>query len=86
MTQLQFDLQRVSELLYDWTDGQAALGAINIYHDKLHWDSADIRIYASNHLRPNAGQGGITKADQTDPGGSAVYEPGRVRIGATWNR
>ena len=33
LAQLQYDLNRTSELLYDWSDGQAALGHIRIYHD-----------------------------------------------------
>ena len=33
LTQLQYDLNRTSELLYDWSNGQAALGRIRIFHD-----------------------------------------------------
>ena len=36
LNRLQFDLQRASELLYDWTDGQAALGHINLYQAGDH--------------------------------------------------
>ena len=87
MSQLKYDLQRTSELLYDWTNGQAALGPVNIYHDREHWLDADIRIYATNRMRPNAAQGGIVSTVITDPVTSTVtYEPGQVRIGAVWNR
>jgi len=87
MSQLQFDLQRTSELLYDWTNGQAALGQVNIYHDREKWLDAHVRIYATNRLRPNAAQGGIASAVITDPVTSTLtYEPGQVRMGAVWNR
>jgi hypothetical protein len=87
LSQLQFDLERASELLYDWTNGQAALGQITLYHDKQHWDAAHIRIYATNRLRPNANQGGIVGASLPDPNQPTItYEPGQVRIGAVWNR
>jgi len=48
-----------SELLYDWTDGQAALGHVNIYQAGEHWNEANVRVFANNRLRPNASQGGI---------------------------
>jgi hypothetical protein len=93
MNQLRADLQRTSELLYDWTNGQAALGKLTIYHDKEQWEKAAIQIFATNRLRPSASQGGITRRTITETltldGGrssTVVYEPGEVRIGATWNR
>lgn len=67
-TQLSADLRRASELLYDWTNGQVALGNVRVYHDarrnelpdgKNAWNNAHIRVYASNRLRPNADQGGL---------------------------
>jgi hypothetical protein len=87
MSQLKYDLQRASELLYDWTNGQVALGQVNIYHDRQNWLTADIRIYASNRLRPNAAQGGIVSSVITDPNVPTIqYGPGHVRMSATWNR
>jgi FG-GAP-like repeat len=87
LSQLQFDLARTSELLYDWTNGQAALGQITIYHARQHWDDAHIRIYASNRLRPNAAQGGIVSASRADPTApTIVYGPGQVHLGPVWNR
>ena len=98
---LQTDLQRASTLLYDFSDGQVALGSITIYQDREHWydqvddhgnllpggKGADIRIHASNRLRPNAAQGGITLADRPDPTtANLTYEFGHVRMGAVWNR
>lgn len=84
---LEADLKRTSEFLYDWTNGQAALGDITLYHNKQKWDEADIRIYANNRLRPNASQGGIVDGEYIDPDAQKViYKRGLVRMGATWNR
>ena len=87
LSQLRYDLERTSELLYDWSNGQAALGRVRVYQDRDRWDQAQVRIYASNRLRPNAAQGGIVTAPVTDPANAKiVYEPGQVRMGAVWNR
>ena len=101
LSQLQFDLKRASEFLYDWTNGQVALGRIKVFHDAKRntfpgygdpWSEADIRIYATNRLRPNAAQGGIVSEPFTDTrkGEDAkepnVYMPGQVAMGAVWNR
>jgi hypothetical protein len=87
---LEDNFQRTSEVLYDWTNGQAALGQVTIYHDRQHWDEADVRIYATNRLRPNANQGGFTLEAITETitstGAVIAYSPGQVRMGAVWNR
>ncbi|HYN89684.1 MAG TPA: hypothetical protein VER55_14215 [Ardenticatenaceae bacterium] len=36
LSQLTFDLQRASAFLYDWSDGQVALGALRIFPDARH--------------------------------------------------
>jgi len=68
LSQLAFNLQRTSQLLFDWTNGQAALGQVRIFHDAkrntavtgLHpWGDSHIRIYATNRMRPSATVGGI---------------------------
>jgi hypothetical protein len=87
MTQLQFDIRKTSDLLYDWTNGQAGLGKVVIYHNREHWNDADIRVYASNHMRPNADQGGIGHTLTSDPQApTTIYASEQVRIGAVWNR
>jgi hypothetical protein len=86
---LTFDLQRASEFLYDWTNGQAALGQVYVYHDRQRWNTADIRVYATNRLRPFATLGGITQDAVSDPVSVTepiVYTPGQIRMGAVWNR
>jgi subtilisin-like proprotein convertase family protein len=87
MTQLKYNLQRASDFLYDWTNGQAALGNMRIYHDREKWDEAHIQVYATNQLRPNAAQGGIVSDVITDPITSTItYDPGNIHIGAVWDR
>jgi hypothetical protein len=87
LEEMHYGIQRASELLYDWSNGQAAIGQVTIYHDRQHWYDADVRIYASNHRRPAASLGGIVREDTTDPITSTlVYQPGMVHIGLVWNR
>lgn len=87
LSQLTFDLKRASEMLYDWTNGQVGIGKVTIFQAKQHWNDAHIRIYATNRMRPNANQGGITSSLRPDPLISAEsYTPGQLRIGAVWNR
>lgn len=51
------------------------------------WLDADVRIHATNRLRPNATQGGIVSTVMSDPLKSDIaYGPGAVEIGAAWNR
>jgi subtilisin-like proprotein convertase family protein len=89
LSQLDHDLQRTSEVLFDWSNGQAALGKVNVYFDRDHWDEADVQIYATNRLRPNAAQGGIVTDWLVDPITATrviTYEAGQVSMGAVWNR
>jgi len=53
----------MSEFLYDVTDGQLFVEGISIYDCKQKWDQADIRIFASNMVWPNAAINGIYKPD-----------------------
>jgi hypothetical protein len=87
LNQLKYDIQKASALLYDWSNGQVALSKVTLYHDRLHWDDADVRIYANNRRRPMAAIGGIVAATQADPNMPALlYEPGMIHMGAIWNR
>ncbi|MEM7032798.1 MAG: FG-GAP-like repeat-containing protein [Chloroflexota bacterium] len=97
LNQLKFDLQRSSEILFDATNGQAALGKISLYHDQAFWYDADIRIYATNSLRPNATIGGVRTTVYTEVIANNPYAvttqpytltfgPGQVRMGSVWNR
>ena len=84
LTTLERDLRRTSQLLYDLSEGQIALGHTRIFHDAKHlpmlesenesedgwqpWIDAHIRVYASNRLRPNAALGGVTSQPFSEPG------------------
>ncbi|MCA9925971.1 MAG: hypothetical protein KC421_26550, partial [Anaerolineales bacterium] len=97
LADLADSLNNASALLYDVTNGQAALGQINLFHDKLYWNSSDIQLYANNGLRPSAAIGGIVNEPVSDTiktrdaNGSVVtetitaYVPGQIRIGTVWD-
>ncbi|MEM7802877.1 MAG: FG-GAP-like repeat-containing protein, partial [Chloroflexota bacterium] len=85
------DLERTSEIIFDLTNGQAALGDVEIFMDKVLWETADIQILADNTHRPNAAYGGIVTEPISDTlgDGSVVpgaIVPGQIRMAATWSR
>jgi len=87
LEQLEFNLQRASEYLYDFTDGQMALGRINVFQNADDWAYSHVIIRSSNRLRPFAAQGGLITATVTDTQHSdIVYGPGQISMGSTWNR
>jgi subtilisin-like proprotein convertase family protein len=87
LQQLEFDLKKASAYLYDFTDGQVALGAIAVYQNADNWADSHVAVHATNHLRPFAAQGGIVLTTTVDPQHEdIVYGVGQVHMGATWNR
>lgn len=46
--------RRMTNYLYDVTDGQVAFDTIRIFDNREHWNEADIRIYVSNMEWPRA--------------------------------
>ncbi len=87
LDQLTFNLQRVSQYLYDFTNGQMALGNLHVMQDGEGWGLSHILVRANNRLRPFAAQGGIVITDTVDPQHpDIVYGPGQVVMGSTWNR
>lgn len=60
---LEAGLRLASNYLYDVTDGQARLDTVWIYNNALLWRLADLRIYASNVLEPEAQVDGMYSAD-----------------------
>ncbi len=93
LKQLEFDLGRTSEFLYDWTNGQVALGNITLYHNREHWNDAHVRLYGTNGLHPNADQGGVVRSSLVETATSnlgvtntVTYRPGQVRMAAVWSR
>ena len=87
LEQLEFDLQRASEHLYDFTNGQVALGTIQVVQNGEEWAYANVVVHATNRMRPYATQGGIVELPTTDPQHPDIeYQPGQVHMGANWNR
>ncbi len=91
LEQLQFDLQRASEYLYDFSNGQVALGDIEVFQNVDEWVYSHVVIKANNRLRPFAIQGGIVTTDTIDPDhdiptDTIRYSPGQVTMGSAWNR
>jgi hypothetical protein len=88
LNQLDYDLKRASEILFDVTNGQAALGPVRVFQARERWDEAHIQIYATNALRPYAAQGGsvFTPTVEITNGRPSPYTPGQVVMGSTWNR
>jgi hypothetical protein len=85
--QLAADIQQASEYLYDFSNGQIALGKVTVHQNADDWLASQVVINATNRLRPLAAQGGIVTTLITDPHQlNIVYSPGQVRMGATWNR
>ncbi|HRQ36512.1 MAG TPA: PKD domain-containing protein [Chloroflexota bacterium] len=89
VTQLQTGLRQMSAYLYDLTEGQMALGAVTIYADGRHWESADLRFLSANDYRPTAYMGGIVPAatPYTAPAtlSQTVYAPGGIYLGRYWD-
>ncbi|MGD9101421.1 MAG: hypothetical protein PVF45_13150, partial [Anaerolineae bacterium] len=87
LEQLAFDLRRASQFLYDFTDGQVALGQVTVHQNADYWLPSHVAVQATNRLRPFAVQGGIVLTPTVDPQrDDIVYDAGQVRMGATWNR
>jgi len=87
LQQLEFNLKRTSQYLYDITNGQAALGDITISQNSDDWAYSHIVVHASNNLRPFSVQGGIVITETVDPDHSEIiYDIGQIDMGATWNR
>ncbi len=88
---LEASFVRASALLYDVTNGQGALGQINLYHNKVHWGASDVVIYADNSLRPSAAIGGVVNHPVTDTiqitstRSITAYFPGQIRMGTSWD-
>gem|GEM_PF-1338601 len=90
LLQLEEAFQRSSEVLYDLSNGQMALGRVRVFQNKEQWLTSDVQIYASNRVRPRASMGGIVQRalDEQDRDGVQIakaYNPGAIRIGPVWD-
>lgn len=91
--ELRQNLLLASDKFYDFTNGQMALGTITVHQNYENWDAADVWLFASNSMRPEAEIGGMVTTTTVDPQWDGtgdkhklVYEPGRAYMSATWNR
>ena len=94
LIELEDGIKRASELLYDVTNGQAALGNVRVFQGKEGWSDADAIVSANNGLRPSAAIGGITQVplSETVRVGltgtktiSNAYAGGQIRMGTVWD-
>jgi len=89
LTDLNEAIQRASEVLYDVSDGQIAIGEIRVHQERAQWISSDVVMYAQNGIRPRASMGGVTSELRDDVGVSGVitnaYGPGQIRMGPNWD-
>ncbi len=87
-------VKRASELLYDVTNGQAALGQVRIFQAKEYWPDADVVVLASNSFRPYAPIGGVVQKPLSETvrvglTGTKVisnaYVNSQIRMGTVWD-
>ncbi len=85
---LQKNIIRASDYLYDFTEGQFALGTVTVHQMYEGWDAANIKLHTSNVLHPNATIGGIVLTDTVDisPTIPISYSHGSIFMGSYWNR
>ncbi len=89
VSELLGGLEQASAYLYDLSDGQMAIGPVEIYTNGRFWNDADFQFRAANDYRPSAYVGGIV-SERTPfvTGGlfsSTVYAPGSVLLGRHWD-
>ncbi|HSH01788.1 MAG TPA: VCBS repeat-containing protein [Anaerolineae bacterium] len=82
-------IRNASDILYDITNGQAAIGDIRFYQQKENWHNADLLIYAANDIHPSASLGGVVTEATHEIGLTGVitnaYRPGLIRMGTNWD-
>ena len=93
LAELESGIKRASELLYDITDGQAALGRVHVLQAKELWPRADVVVLANNAIRPSAAIGGITQVPLSETVRSltgtkvitTAYTDNQIRMGTVWD-
>ncbi len=90
LQELDAAFKRASEVLYDLSDGQMALGRVRVFQDKENWLTSDVQIYANNRVRPRASMGGIARQTLSDVSRNGevierAYQPGAIRMGPVWD-
>ncbi|NTU86104.1 MAG: hypothetical protein HGA45_43385, partial [Chloroflexales bacterium] len=64
LAELKAGIEQASDMLFDMSDGQMALGSVTITDRGIDWGEADIQIATANMVRPHAFVGGITASDK----------------------
>ncbi|MFO7539040.1 MAG: hypothetical protein R6X32_13430 [Chloroflexota bacterium] len=84
---IQAALRELSAVLYDWTEGQMAVGSISIHSGGERWDEADLRFAPANDKRPSAFVGGIVAEPLVYNGLEAdiAYSPAATYYGRLWD-
>jgi hypothetical protein len=85
---LRAGLLAASANLYDVTEGQMAVGPLDIHTGGNGWDGADLLVRTANDYRPAASVGGIvaqTTTYTTPTGVQTVYAPGMIVVGRHWD-
>ncbi len=59
-------VKSMSNFLWDVTDGHLFIKKVAIYDNKQKWDQADIRVFVSNVVWPNASVSGIKENDASN--------------------
>lgn len=90
LADLEQAIKQSSEILFDVTNGQMALGNVRIFQGKANWLESDVVVYANNSMRPRATMGGVlnTTLDDQSRDGQLIpdaFRPGRIRIGPVWD-
>lgn len=90
MNDLADSLRQASQVLFDVSDGQAALGEVRIFHNRQNWLASDVILYAQTGIRPRASMGGLVDqlTDDLYKDGRTIqnaYGPGQIRIGPNWD-
>ena len=97
MRDLDDSVRRASELLFDTTNGQAAIGTVRLFHNKQFWPLVDIVIEANNSIRPSAAIGGFTQrpisetvfVQNEDVSSTQIipnaYANSQIKMGTVWD-
>ncbi len=87
LDQLAASLRRASAYLYDFTNGQVALGNVRVLQNRDDWEYANVTVMTSNRLRPWSIEGGVVVTPTVAPFSSTMqFGPGQLAIGSVWNR
>ncbi len=89
LADLQNAIENASEVLFDVSDGQVALGDVTIAQAKDGWSNANVTLYASNSINPRATMGGVVITPTAESGINGLipnaYWPGQIHMGPLWD-